>query len=464
MNYHIFLCFLFTIRGLFLLAQDGIQFDHGEWAAIVAKAKITQKPIFIDVYTSWCGPCKKMAKDIFPLKEVGEKFNASFINYKIDAEKGEGIEIAKKYKVNSYPTYLFVTGDEVLVYRSLGSMPADKFIAEATIAIAESKDPKPIAEWEDEYEEKKTDSAFLIKYLQKRKKLKLNSADVLDQYFNIMGKQGVLQSDLMKDLIQFTNLNTDGPFYRFLMENKDSVKKVIFERFRISVLMNEYLIYLAKNDVERAIANTDEKLLKHISSTLLKLPADEWPVPWREGEVKMKYFTQTKNPKALLKVLESYSKQLVNFDKSKVREIDSAAVAKFDKDLAAGKLASIKPENIEATRKARASVNSTSYAYKVRDLAKSILRIIDDKVWLRKAIQWMDTAEAFSDNFTIYETKAGLLYKLGRKEEALQMQQKTIDNFVEMLKRQNLNNDKIQKRLEDTLQKMKEGKPTWDTI
>ena len=461
---HILLGLLFTINGFLLFAQDGIRFEQGDWATILAKAKSAQKPIFIDVYTSWCGPCKKMAKDIFPLKEVGEKFNASFINYKIDAEKGEGIEIAIRYKVNSYPTYLFVTGDEVLVYRSLGSMPADKFLGEASIAITEFKDPKPLAAWEDEYEEKKTDSAFLAKYLQKRKKLKLNSADVLDQYFNIMGKQGILQSDLMKDLIQFTNLNTDGPFYSFLKDNKDSVKKVIFERFRISVLMNEYLIYLAKNDVERAIANSDEKLLQHISSTLLKLPADEWPVPWREGEVKVKYFTQTKNPKALLKVLESYSKLVVNFDKTKIREIDSAAVAKFDKDLAAGKLTSIKPENIETTRKARASANSVSYPYKVRDLAKSVFTIIDDKPWLNKAMQWMDTAAAFSDNFTIYETKASLLYKLGRKKEALQMQQKTIDNFMEMLKRQNMNSDKIQKRLEDTLLKMKEGKPTWNTI
>jgi hypothetical protein len=176
----------------------------------------------------------------------------------------------------------------------------------------------------------------------------------------------------------------------------------------------------------------------------------------------MKYFTQTKNPKALLKVMESYSKLVVNFDKSKVREIDSSAVAKFEKDLAEGKLTSIKPENIEATRKARASTNSVNYAYKVRDMAKSVFSIIDDKAWLNKAMQWMDTAAVFSDNFTIYETKASLLYKLGRKNEALQMQQKTIDNFMEMLKGQNMNSDKIQKRLEDTLQKMKEGKPTWD--
>jgi len=65
---HILLGLLFTINGFLLFAQDGIRFEQGDWATILAKAKSAQKPIFIDVYTSWCGPCKKMAKDIFPLK------------------------------------------------------------------------------------------------------------------------------------------------------------------------------------------------------------------------------------------------------------------------------------------------------------------------------------------------------------------------------------------------------------
>ncbi|HMT74400.1 MAG TPA: thioredoxin family protein [Chitinophagaceae bacterium] len=442
-------------------AQDGIQFEHGTWSEVLSRAKETKRPIFIDVYTSWCGPCKKMAKDVFPLKEVGDKFNTSFINYKIDAEKGEGVEIAKKFKVASYPTYLFVSGDEILVYRSLGSMPAEKFLAEASIALSEYKDPKPLAAWEDEYEMQKSDTAFLRKYLFKRKKLRLNSADIFDQYFAVMGKEAMLQSDLLPELGSFMTLNTDGPFYSFLAANTDAVKQSIFEKAKMKVLLNEYLVTTAKNDVDRAIANNDEKLLNKIAKTLLQLPADEWPTEWRAGEVKMKYYTQTKNPKALIAVLNSYGRQLVGFDKNKLRAIDSAAVSKFDSDLAAGKLASLKPENIASARKARAGQNSTSYAYKVREAAKSVFGIINDKVWLNKALQWMNTAAASSDNFTIDETKAGLLYKLGKKKEALQMQQKAIDNFMEMLKRQNLTNDKIQRRLEDTLQKMKEGKPTW---
>ncbi len=85
---------LFTIlilsMGKPLQAQEGIRFEEGSFSTILKKAKDLKKPVFIDVYTSWCGPCKRMAKEIFPKKEVGEKFNASFINYALDAEKGKG--------------------------------------------------------------------------------------------------------------------------------------------------------------------------------------------------------------------------------------------------------------------------------------------------------------------------------------------------------------------------------------
>src|SRR3989339_764670 len=77
-------------------AQDGIKFETGSWKEVLEKARTEKKLVFIDVYTSWCGPCKLMAKDIFPSKSVGDVFNKNFINYKIDAEKGEGVAIAKK--------------------------------------------------------------------------------------------------------------------------------------------------------------------------------------------------------------------------------------------------------------------------------------------------------------------------------------------------------------------------------
>lgn len=86
---------------------QGIEFFHGTFAEAQVEAQKEGKQIFMDFYTSWCGPCKMMAKKYFTLETVGKKFNKKFICLKIDAEKGEGPTLAKKYGVRAYPTLVF---------------------------------------------------------------------------------------------------------------------------------------------------------------------------------------------------------------------------------------------------------------------------------------------------------------------------------------------------------------------
>jgi thiol:disulfide interchange protein len=74
-----FIFYLLVIGFTHFLAfgQDvGIKFEsHLSWNEILAKAKTENKYIFIDCYTTWCGPCKYMSKNIFTQKEVGDYFN-----------------------------------------------------------------------------------------------------------------------------------------------------------------------------------------------------------------------------------------------------------------------------------------------------------------------------------------------------------------------------------------------------
>lgn len=109
-------------------SQEGIKFENGNYKTLLQKAKTENKLVFIDAYASWCGPCKLMAKNIFTKKEVGEYFNSNFINAKIDMEKGEGKDLAKKFSVTSFPTYLWVNSDGELIHTSVGYYEADDFL------------------------------------------------------------------------------------------------------------------------------------------------------------------------------------------------------------------------------------------------------------------------------------------------------------------------------------------------
>lgn len=105
-----------------------IKFETGNLASVFEKAKKENKLIFVDAYTTWCGPCKQMAKYIFTQDSVADFYNTNFVNYKMDMEKGEGIEFAKKYEIGCYPNLLFINANGQAVNRTAGSMPANLFI------------------------------------------------------------------------------------------------------------------------------------------------------------------------------------------------------------------------------------------------------------------------------------------------------------------------------------------------
>ena len=85
-----------------------VKFEKTDFKTALEKAEKEEKYIFIDFYTGWCAPCLGFTKNVLTDKEVGIFMNESFVNLKYDAEKGEGIKIAEKYNVNSYPTLLIV--------------------------------------------------------------------------------------------------------------------------------------------------------------------------------------------------------------------------------------------------------------------------------------------------------------------------------------------------------------------
>lgn len=96
-------------------------FATGSLADGLKAAEKENKYVFVDVYTTWCGPCKFMSSTIFPDKAVGDLMNAKFVNLKIDAEQGDGVNVAKNYAVKAYPTMLILDSKGKELARIVGS-------------------------------------------------------------------------------------------------------------------------------------------------------------------------------------------------------------------------------------------------------------------------------------------------------------------------------------------------------
>lgn len=122
----IYLTLLIVIWVFPLLAQTN--FRSLSYEEALQSAKTENKLVFIDFYTSWCGPCKIMMKDVFPQKNVGDYLNSRFVCIKLDAEK-EGKEAAKHFGIKAYPTFIGVDGSGKVVMTKVGMAQTDEFIA-----------------------------------------------------------------------------------------------------------------------------------------------------------------------------------------------------------------------------------------------------------------------------------------------------------------------------------------------
>ncbi len=105
-----------------------VYFTDGTFEEILTKAKEENKVVFVDVYATWCGPCKLLKKTTFADKELGEYFNTHFINIAIDGETKEGRKLMEVYPVRAYPTMLFINPDGSIRQTAVGYHSANQLL------------------------------------------------------------------------------------------------------------------------------------------------------------------------------------------------------------------------------------------------------------------------------------------------------------------------------------------------
>ncbi|NND31792.1 MAG: DUF255 domain-containing protein [Saprospiraceae bacterium] len=141
--------------------QYAIHFIDNDFPAALEEARIEDKIVFIDAYTTWCGPCKMMDRNVFTDSIVGSFFNTNFVNLKLDMEKGDGVAAAKKYQVRGYPSFLFLSASGALLHQGIGYQPIEQFMAMAQQAL----DPgKQLPAMESAYEKGDRDPQLLYDY------------------------------------------------------------------------------------------------------------------------------------------------------------------------------------------------------------------------------------------------------------------------------------------------------------
>lgn len=357
--------FAVVIFTLTVKAEESIAFEKSSWEEILKKAKEENKPVFLDAYASWCGPCKWMAKEIFTQKEVGKFYNQNFICAKIDMEKGEGIELAEKYGVNAYPTLLYIQPNGELAYKAVGAKEANNFIETGKRALNPEMHLNALGA---RFKKGERSVDFMADYF-----LVLSDAyqpydDIAEEYFD--NNQDELLTEKGAQLMVDYLTATDGTSFNFFLNNRAKLSELV-----------------GKEEV-------DNKLFQLYTSSYVSTrekTADGYKIDLDEFEeavdaIKASGFERAKELE--FKAYMFYYK--TTDDKDKYIITTSAYLDNFPSE-------SWQEYNQYAW-----------YAYEH----------IEDNELLQKAARWAKKSIALEDNYYNEDTLAALLFKLGKYDEA----------------------------------------------
>lgn len=118
---------------------SAVTWFHGSLDDALTKAKAEGKLVFVDVGAYWCPPCHQLDEETFTQQAVGKYLSAGYVSVHLDAEKGEGPELAERYHVQAYPTMLVLEAGGLEKGRLVDFMPGAELI-EALTRLSEGGD------------------------------------------------------------------------------------------------------------------------------------------------------------------------------------------------------------------------------------------------------------------------------------------------------------------------------------
>jgi thiol-disulfide isomerase/thioredoxin len=279
--------------------SQGIEFFKGTWEEALAASKREGKPIFVDAYAEWCGPCKRMAAQTFPDPKVGAFFNANFVCLKVDMEKQENAQFVSKFPVSAYPTLMFIDENGGLVLKQTGAQGVDGLLELGKKALGKADKTEELAQ---RYEDGERDAVFLLQYVKALNRSGKSSLKIVNDY---LATQSDLSIPINLNFIFEGSTEADSRVFDLLIKNKDALVTLYgLDKFNARV---ERACWAT---VSKAIEYKDEKLLAEAKSKS-KLGNPVTAVDFGR-EADLKYSAATQNAKQYLKAMKARQKSLGN--------------------------------------------------------------------------------------------------------------------------------------------------------
>ena len=356
----------------------GIDFHHElTFQQALDLAKKEGKLVFIDCYTSWCGPCKRLAATVFTDSTVGVYFNNNYINVKFDMEKDEGPSIATRYQVTAYPTLLWLDGNGSIKNKVIGGLDAAGLINGGRTATPPISDR--MIDMDRKYQSGKRDEAFMEEYLRMFRASGRNYDMAYEEYLKQAAAQNWPKANIEGLVFDLTN-SYPSPGIDLLVKYKSDLVAKYGEkpyREKVNDIANAALA-MAKN-------KADEKILHEATELVKGNAADS---KQEAAKMEMDYYMSTGKVNDYDKYVSDYIKKFASNDAT--------------------------------------ILNDVAWQYYIGT---------DDRKYLKKALDWAYKAVNIKNSCATNTTYAYLQYKLGNLSEAT----KACDYAIIKAKEENFN-------------------------
>ncbi len=268
-----------SLTGLISAQDTGMRFFEGNLSSALAQAKSEGKMLFVDAYTDWCGPCKWMVANTFPNAEVGAFFNANFVNYQLDMEKGEGPEFAKRYGVTVFPTLLFLDGEGRAVDQYVGRRDP-----QALIDLGKKVKQggyATLADQRAQFQQGSRDRTFLYNLLMGLAESRQPAEEVLAEFRPGMDGEALLDSMNWNVFVRYIK-EPGAEEFRYFEQHLDAFKakygaEVVTEKLASGYL---YVGYGAAEAGDAAAYQAAVARLRQIDDPMVKVEVENLVLEW----------------------------------------------------------------------------------------------------------------------------------------------------------------------------------------
>ncbi len=351
------LIFFFVLYLSLQLSFAQIQFSGGNWASIKQKAKTENKHIVVDAYTTWCGPCKWMAENVFTDPAVGDFFNANFVAFKLDMEKGEGIDFAETFNIRAFPTIVYFDPNGEIIHKTVGAVDGEMFILQGKDAL----DPdKQLFTLKKKYDQGESKPEFLRNYALSLQSAYEDAGEVARKYLNTQKEDDLLSQENWEFIQNFSEGVSSEPF-KFVMQHKEQFSEKFGEE-EVSMFISRIM----EDKMYEIMEQGDEEALKEYA----KMLRTELPDQADRLVARLEYLFYARDPENSFQ----YAKKYLDNYSEEWSELNEAAWGYYE--------------------------------------------TVEDKAMLEAAVGWADKSIQIEKNWYNTDTKAALLHKLGRNKEA----------------------------------------------